>query len=64
LLVEIGDVKRFETFYHLNNFMGLLPTEHSSGDNENKGILTVRKHRQFKSDLVESPGQPKEQFLL
>lgn len=54
LLVEIGDVKRFETFYHLNSFVGLLPMEHSSGDNESKGILTVRKHRQLRSDLVES----------
>ena len=25
LLVEIGDIKRFETFYHLNSFIGLLP---------------------------------------
>ncbi|HKG67811.1 MAG TPA: IS110 family transposase [Segetibacter sp.] len=54
LLVEIGDVKRFETFYHLNSFVGLLPMEHSSGENESKGILTVRKHRQLRSDLVES----------
>jgi transposase len=54
ILVEIGDVKRFETFYHLNSFVGLLPMEHSSGDNESKGILSVRKHRQLRSDLVES----------
>ena len=54
LLVEIGDVKRFETFYRLNSFVGLLPMEHSSGESENKGILTVRKHRQLRSDLVES----------
>ncbi len=54
LLVEIGDIKRFDTFYHLNSFIGLLPMEHSSGESENKGILTVRKHRQLRSDLVES----------
>jgi transposase len=54
LLVEIGDVKRFDTFYHLNSFIGLLPMEHSSGETENKGVLTVRKHRQLRSDLVES----------
>ncbi len=54
LLVEIGDIKRFETFYHLNSFVGLLPMEHSSGEKESKGILTVRKHRQLRSDLVES----------
>ncbi len=54
ILVEIGDVKRFETFSHLNSFVGLLPMEHSSGATENKSILTVRKHRQLRSDLVES----------
>lgn len=54
LLVEIGDVHRFETFYHLNSFVGLLPMEHSSGQSENKLSLTVRKHRQLRSDLVES----------
>ena len=54
ILVEIGDVRRFETFYHLNSFVGLLPMEHSSGQSENKLCLTVRKHRQLRSDLVES----------
>ena len=36
ILVEIGDVKRFADFYHLNSFVGLLPMEHSSGQKENK----------------------------
>jgi transposase len=54
ILVEIGDVQRFETFYQLNSFVGLLPMEHSSGASENKLSLTVRKHRQLRSDLVES----------
>jgi transposase len=54
ILVEIGDVKRFETFYHLNSFVGLLPMEHSSGEKDCQGTLTVRRHRQLRSDLVES----------
>jgi transposase len=54
ILVEIGDVKRFNTFSHLNSFIGLLPMEHSSGQSENKMRLTFRKHRQLRSDLVES----------
>jgi transposase len=54
ILVEIGDVKRFNTFSHLNSFIGLLPMEHSSGQSENKMSLTVRKHRQLRSDFVES----------
>lgn len=54
ILVEIGDVNRFADFYHLNSFVGLLPMEHSSGESTNQSTLTVRKHRQLRSDLVES----------
>lgn len=53
LITEIGDIKRFRNFYHLNSFIGLMPMEHSSGDRELKGRITVRKHRQLRSDLVE-----------
>ncbi|MBD0368636.1 MAG: IS110 family transposase [Flavisolibacter sp.] len=53
LIVEIGDMKRFKNFYHLNSFIGLMPMEHSSGEREMKGRITVRKHRQLRSDLVE-----------
>ena len=53
LLTEIGDMKRFQSFYHLNSFIGLMPMEHSSGEKEMKGRITVRKHRQLRSDLVE-----------
>jgi transposase len=54
ILVEIGDIHRFERFCHLNSYVGLLPMEHSSGESENKGPLTVRRHKQLRSDLVES----------
>jgi transposase len=53
LITEIGDIKRFSNFYHLNSFIGLMPMEHSSGERELKGRITVRKHRQLRSDLVE-----------
>ena len=53
LLTEIGDMKRFPSFCHLNGFIGLMPMEHSSGERELKGRLTVRKHRQLRSDLIE-----------
>ena len=53
LITEIGDMKRFSNFYHLNSFIGLMPMEHSSGERELKGRITVRKHRQLRSDLVE-----------
>jgi transposase len=54
IIVELGNVKRFPTFNQLNSFVGFLPMEHSSGASENKLSLTVRKHRQLRSDLVES----------
>lgn len=53
LITEIGDMNRFKNFYHLNSFIGLMPMEHSSGERELKGRITVRKHRQLRSDLVE-----------
>jgi transposase len=53
LITEISDMKRFPSFYHLNSFVGLLPSEHSSGERELKGRLTVRRHRQLRSDLIE-----------
>jgi transposase len=54
IIVELGNLNRFPTFNELNSFVGLLPMEHSSGASENKLSLTVRKHRQLRSDLVES----------
>lgn len=53
LITEIGDINRFTDFYHLNSFIGLLPMEHSSGEREIRSRITVRKHRQLRSDLVE-----------
>ncbi len=53
LITEIGDMKRFGSFYQLNSFIGLLPSEHSSGERELKGRLTIRRHRQLRSDLIE-----------
>ena len=53
LITEIGNMQRFPSFVELNSFIGLMPMEHSSGERELKGRLTVRKHRQLRSDLVE-----------
>jgi transposase len=53
LITEIGNMQRFHSFAELNSFIGLMPMEHSSGEREMKRGLTVRKHRQLRSDLVE-----------
>jgi len=53
LITEIGDINRFKDFYNLNSFIGLLPMEHSSGEKEIRSRITIRKHRQLRSDLIE-----------
>ena len=53
LITEIGNMQRFPSFVELNSFIGLMPMEHSSGERELKGRLTVRKQRQLRSDLIE-----------
>lgn len=53
LLTEIGDIKRFKNFYHFNSFVGLCPTEFSSGESEHKGSITPRHHNVLRSLIVE-----------
>ena len=54
LSTELGDVKRFHTFYQLNSFVGLCPTEFSSGNSERIGPLTPRHHSMLRSLLIEA----------
>ena len=53
-LTEIGSIKRFSSFYKLNSFIGLCPTEFSSGENEHNGSITPRHHKQLRRLLVEA----------
>jgi transposase len=53
LLTEIEDIRRFKTFYHFNSFIGLCPTEFSSGETEHKGGITPRHHSVLRSLIVE-----------
>jgi transposase len=53
LITEKGNMQRFPSFVELNSFIGLMPMEHSSGEREIKGRITVRKLRQLRSDLIE-----------
>jgi transposase len=54
LLVEIEDIARFENCDKLAGFIGLIPTCHSSGERENKGKITPRRHNSMRKTLVES----------
>ena len=53
-LVELGDIRRFRTLTQLCNYIGLVPSTHSSGENIRAGRLTYRGHRELRMMLVES----------
>jgi transposase len=54
LLVEIEEIIRFENSAKLAGFIGLIPTCHSSGEHENRGEITPRRHNSMRRSLVES----------
>ena len=57
ILLEIGDVERFKSFDGLNRFVGFCPDTHSSGDSSHHRGLSLRKHSQLRSMLVEASWQ-------
>lgn len=56
-LLEVGDVSRFKTFDQLNRFIGLCPDSHSSGESERHSGVSLRRHNQLRSMLVEAAWQ-------
>ena len=54
LLTEIGDIKRFHRFEHLNSFVGFYPSEFSSGEYVHKGKLIGRRNNRLRSLLIEA----------
>lgn len=57
LVLEVGDVRRFKTFDALNRFIGFCPDSHSSGENNRHTGISLRKHSQLRSMLVEAAWQ-------
>ena len=53
LLMELVDITRFKTLDHLASYIGLVPGEHSSGDDDNTTGITPRSHHYLRSMLVE-----------
>ncbi len=51
---ELGDLTRFETPGKLMAFLGLIPSEHSSGDQVKKGSITKTGNRHVRNALVEA----------
>jgi transposase len=53
MVAEIGDLPRFDTPRELMNFLGLIPSEYSSGEQRRQGSLTKAGNAHARSALVE-----------
>lgn len=54
IVCEIGDFQRFETAEQLMAFVGLVPTEHSSGETQRRGSITKAGNSHVRRLLVEA----------
>jgi transposase len=53
-VAAVGDMRRFETPRHLMDYLGLVPSEHSSGDTRKKGGITKTGNREARRMLIEA----------
>lgn len=53
MLAEIGDINRFDNFEKFNSFIGLCPSEYSSGEHIHKGKMTKRGHKAIRPLILE-----------
>lgn len=53
LLTELVNINRFKSLDHLASYIGLVPGEHSSGDDDNKTGITPRCHHYLRSIIIE-----------
>jgi transposase len=54
VIAELGDISRFASPKQLMAFLGLLPSEHSSGPRRRKGAITLTGNGHARRVLVES----------
>jgi transposase len=54
LVAEIGDIDRFENPRQLMSFLGLVPSEHSSGDRRHQGAITKAGNGGCRRALIEA----------
>jgi transposase len=54
ILTELGDVSRFKNNEHLSSFLGLTPSEYSSGEHTRRGRITRCGNRWVRTCLIES----------
>ena len=53
LLAELGDISRFDSPKQLMAYLGLVPSEHSSGGRRRQGAITLTGNRHARRMLVE-----------
>jgi len=53
ILTELIDIKRFKSLIKLNSFVGLVPSEHSSGEKQIRYKITRRGNPYLKKTLIE-----------
>jgi transposase len=54
VFTEVGDTSRFKSIDQVCNYIGLVPSLHSSGEKEHVGNLSPRKNTHIMSVLIES----------
>jgi len=54
LLAELGDISRFDSPKQLMAFLGLVPSEHSTGGRRRQGAITLTGNRHARRMLIES----------
>lgn len=53
-MVEVGDIRRFESPRQLMAYLGLVPTERSTGDTVRRGGITKTGNARVRRTLAES----------
>jgi len=53
-LTEIGNINRFKNLDSLCSFVGLVPSTHSSGEQEKTGSITSRSNKPLRSIIIEA----------
>lgn len=54
MMTEIGDINRFDSFTKFNSFIGLCPSEFSSGEHIHKGEMTKRSNKTIRALIIEA----------
>ncbi|MBO8132060.1 MAG: IS110 family transposase [Candidatus Marinimicrobia bacterium] len=66
IILEVGDINRFPSYYKFISYIGLSPSEHSSGEQIRRGSLTHMGNRILRNIFVEASWQAirRDPFLL